>query len=276
MFQKYLVVASKKDKAGINITTNLSQFRPSPIWNPPSTGKPSFDFYLVEEGMLYNENLDMEKINKYDFIIFASKHKSEKQEKTLSIHAPGNFRSADFGGVKGKVCPSSALFQKFMFEKLHKVAEEHQLTDYKITMEVTHHGPLIDKPCLFIEVGSTDMEWADRRAGFVLAKTIKETIDDFKENSYREIAVGIGGPHYCPSFNAIQLKSNVAISHVIPQYVSPITEEMIVETINKTNEQIDFVVLDWKGLGPAEQRQALVDILEKKYISWKKSSDIRK
>lgn len=276
MFQKYLVVASKKDKAGINITTNLSQFRQSPIWNPPSAGKPSFDFYLVEEDIIYTENLDMEKINKYDFIIFASKHQSEKKEKTLSIHSPGNFRTSDFGGIKGKVCPSSALFQKFMFEKLHKIVEEHQLTDYKLTMEVTHHGPLIDKPCLFIEVGSTDIEWNDRRAGFILAKTIKETIDDFKENSYREIAVGIGGPHYCPSFNAIQLKSNVAISHVIPNYVSPITEDMIVETINKTIEQIDFVVLDWKGLGPAEHRQEIINILEKKYISWKKTSDVRK
>jgi D-aminoacyl-tRNA deacylase len=276
MFQKYLIIASKQDKAGVNITTNLSQFRPNPLLGSISPNKPVFDFYLVDESMLYNENLDMDKINKYDFVIFASKHKSEKQEKTLSVHSPGNFRNADYGGVPGKVCPSSALFQKFLFEKVNKVAEEHQLNDYKVTMEVTHHGPLINKPCLFIEVGSTDTEWADRRAGFVLAKAIKEAIEEFKENQYREIAVGLGGPHYCPSFNTIQLKSNVAIAHVIPQYVSPISEEMIVEAIAKTKEQLDFVVLDWKGLGPAEHRQAVIDILEKKYIPWKKTSDVRK
>ena len=55
---KYLIIASKKDKAGINITTQLSQFG-------------EFDFYLVEEEILYNDNLDIDKINKYDFIIFA-------------------------------------------------------------------------------------------------------------------------------------------------------------------------------------------------------------
>ncbi len=41
----------------------------------------NFDFYLVDEEIIYTKNLDLEKINKYDFIIFASKHKSEKGER---------------------------------------------------------------------------------------------------------------------------------------------------------------------------------------------------
>ncbi len=275
MFKKYLIIASKKDRAGINITTNLSQFRQSPIWNS-SSEKPFFDFYLVEEEIIYTENLDIEKINKYDFVIFASRHQSEKKEKTLSVHAPGNFRTADFGGVPGKACLSSALFQKFIFEKLNKLAEESSLKEYKVTLECTHHGPLIEKPCLFIEIGSSELEWNDRRAGFTVARVIKETIDEFKENPYREIAFGIGGPHYCPSFNAIQLKTNFAISHVIPNYVSPITEEMILEIKKKTLEDLDLVILDWKGIGVSEDRQRVVEILERNRISWKKTSDIKK
>jgi len=136
------------------------------------------------------------------------------------------------------------------------------------------HGPLISKPCVFIEIGSTETEWVDRRAGFILAKTIKETIEEFQENKYREIAVGLGGPHYCPGFNKLQLKSNVAFAHIIPEYVMPISETFILETIKKTVEPVDFVVLDWKGLGKSEQRQAVIDILEKNYIQWKKTSDI--
>lgn len=276
MFKKYLVIASKKDKAGINITTQLSQFRPNPLLKSMNQS-PSFDFYLVEEDMLYNENLNLEKINEYDFIIFASKHQSEKKEKTLSVHSPGNFRTNDFGGEKEKVCPFSALFNKFIFEKLNEKTKEHHLDDkYKVTLECTHHGPLINKPGVFIEIGSTDIEWNDRRAGFVIAKTIQETIEQFKENPYREIAIGIGGPHYCPSFNKIQLKSNIAISHVIPGYAMPITEQMILETIEKTTEDLDFALIDWKGLGKSEQRQEIIDILEKNYISWKKSSDVNR
>lgn len=272
MFQKYLIVASKKDKAGINITTQLSQFRKSPIissWG----NNPGFDFYLVDEEIIYTDNLNLEKINQYDFIIFASKHKSEKGEKTLSVHSPGNFRTADFGGQPEKLCPSSALFNKFLFTKLEENAKTAGV-DYKVTLECTHHGPLIFKPCVFIEIGSTETEWVDRRAGFILAKTIHEAIEEFKENKYREIAIGIGGPHYCPGFNKLQLKSNVAISHIIPQYVMPITDKLILEAIKKTVESVDFVVLDWKGLGKSEQRERIVDMIEENYIQWKKTSDI--
>lgn len=273
MFQKYLVVASKKDKAGMNICTNLEQFRENPVLSSWSK-KPSFDFYFVEEEIIFTENINLEKINQYDFIIFASKHKSEKGDKSLSVHAPGNFRKADYGGVQEKVCPASALFNKVLFEKLNEQAKKFEINDYKLTLECTHHGPLIDKPCVFIEIGSTETEWNNRRAGFVIAKTIQETIEEFKENKYREIAVGIGGPHYCPSFNSIQLKSNVAIAHVISEYNMPISESMIVEAIKKTYEDVDFALLDWKGLGKSEQRQLVIDILEENHIQWKKTSDI--
>ena len=274
-YNKYLIVASKKDKAGINITTNLSQFRKNPLISSIQKQDSGFDFYLVEEEIIFTENLDMEKINKYDFIIFASKHKSEKGVKTLTVHAPGNFRNADLGGEMGKVCKSSALFQKQIFEKLRKNAEEHNLK-YDVTLESTHHGPLINKPCIFIEIGSSENEWVNRKAGFIIAKTISEIIQEFKENPYNEIAIGIGGPHYCPNFNKIQLNSNIAISHVIPQYVFPLTEEMIKEAIEKTEEEIDLALLDWKGLGNAEQRQEVLDILDKLYVRYEKTSDVKK
>ena len=276
MYQKYLVIASKKDTAGINITTQLSQFRKNPVLTLMDKEKSGFDFYLVEDEIIYTENLDLEKINQYDFVIFASKHKSEKKEKTLSVHAPGNWRSAELGGESGKVSKTSALFQKQIFVKLKTNAEQYHLDKYKVTLECTHHGPLIGKPCVFIEIGSTETEWKDRKAGFVLAKTISEIVSDFKKDPYNEIAIGIGGPHYCPNFNKIQLSSNVAVSHVIPQYALPLTEEMVKEALDKTDEEIDFALLDWKGLGNSEQRQQALEILDKLYVSYKRTSDLEK
>ena len=147
---------------------------------------------------------------------------------------------------------------------------------YKVTLEATHHGPLLDKPCVFIEIGSTQIEWKDRRASFCIAKTIIDAVKNFKPSTYQEIAIGIGGPHYCPSFNKIQLSSNVAIAHVIPKYLDPITEEMILESVNKTSEEVDFAIVDWKGLGNAGQRDKVLEILDKNYISWKKVGEIKK
>jgi D-aminoacyl-tRNA deacylase len=263
MFEKYLIVASKIDKAGINISSQLSQFG-------------NFSFYLVEDEMIFTENLNLEKINQYDFIIFASKHQSEKGNKTISIHAPGNWNKAELGGAERKACPTSALFQKQLFEKIKQTLGKFPLNGYDLTLECTHHGPLIEKPCLFVEIGATETEWKDRKAGFVVAKSIAETIKEFKENPYNEIAIAIGGPHYCPNFNKIQLNSNIAISHVIPQYVLPLTEEMVKEAIAKTAEDVDIILLDWKGLGNSEQRSQAMDILKKFYLPVKKTSEIPK
>jgi D-aminoacyl-tRNA deacylase len=264
MYKKYLIVASKQDKAGINITTALSQYE-------------GFQFHLVEGDILHKENLDNSRISDFDFIIFASKHVSEKGEKSLSLHAPGNWNSADFGGEQGKICKASAQFQKQLFENLIKHAKEAKIEEkYNITLECTHHGPLIAKPCVFIEIGSSDFEWNDRTAAFALAKAIKDTIQNFKTNPYNEIAIGIGGPHYCPNFNEIQEKSNYALSHVIPEYSLPLTEEMLREAIEKTEEEIDLAILDWKGLGNSEQRKATIEILDKLYVRYKRTSEVKK
>jgi D-aminoacyl-tRNA deacylase len=263
MYKNYLIVASKIDKAGINISTQLSQFG-------------NFNFYLVNDEMIYTENLDLDKINSYDFIIFASKHQSEKGNKTISIHAPGNWNKAELGGTEERVCKTSALFQKQLFERLKKNMEKFPIKGYDLTLECTHHGPLISKPCLFVEIGATETEWKDRKAGFVVAKSIAEIMKDFKENPYNEVAIGIGGPHYCPNFNKLQLNSNIALSHVIPQYVLPLSEKMVQEAIAGTDEDVDLILLDWKGLGNSEQRQQVLEVLKKFYIQIKKTSEIPK
>ena len=275
MYKKFLIVASKLDKAGINITTQLSQFKKNPLSSVLQKNEIGFDFYLVDKEIIYTENLDLEKINKYDFIIFASKHKSEKNMKAIAVHTVGNWREARFGGERGKVSKTSAVFIKHLFEKLRLNCEKSGIKGYDITMEATHHGPLLEKPCVFVEIGSTETEYNDRRAGFVVAKTILEAIENFKENPYNEVAIAIGGGHYCSNFNKIQEKSNVAISHVISSYALPITEEMIKEAIEKTDEEIDFALIDWKGIENVEERQKIVGVLEKNYIQWKKVSDVK-
>ncbi len=117
MFQKYLIVASKQDFAGMNITNQLTQFG-------------QFDFYFVDGEIIFNKSIDTERINKYDFVIFASRHQSERKEKTLSVHSPGNWRDAEYGGERGKVCFSSALFQKQLFQKLKFNADFFHLKNY--------------------------------------------------------------------------------------------------------------------------------------------------
>jgi D-aminoacyl-tRNA deacylase len=275
MFRKFLVVASKQDPAGVNITTNLSQFRKNPLVSAMDSNSRGFDFYLVEDDILHEENLDLSRFEKYDFIIFASKHSSAKDVRCLSVHCPGNWGSAEHGGKDGKASMGSALFNKQFFEILNKNVKEYELKDYEISMEATHHGPLIDKPCVFVEIGSNENQWKDRKAGFILAKTINDVIESYEDNPYNEIAVGVGGPHYCPNFKKIQLDSNFAISHVIPHYIFPLNKEDLREALKKTFEEVDLVLVDWKGIKNPEDRHRLTELLDKMYIRWKKNSDVK-
>ncbi len=267
-FKNYLIIASKLDPAGINITSQLSQYG-------------DYKYYLVDKDITQTQDKeDIEKFSQYDFVIFASKHQSKESRKTLSIHVPGNFQNNPelplHGGLPGKVSKSSALFLKQALLIFKKNIELHKLDDYTLTIEATHHGPSIDVPCMFIEIGSTKNEWEDRRAGFVVAKTIHDIIEEYKPNPYNEVAVGIGGPHYCPSFNKIQLNSNFAISHVISEYNFPLTEEMIKEAISKTYEEVDLILLDWKGLGNAQSRESIKRLLDKLYLRYEKTSKLEK
>ena len=54
----------------------------------------------------------------------------------------------------------------------------------------------------------------------------------------------------------------------------PLNAELVKEVVKKTQEEVDFFILDWKGVGNSEQRKQLIDVLEKNYVAWKKTSEI--
>ncbi|MEM4230479.1 MAG: D-aminoacyl-tRNA deacylase [Candidatus Pacearchaeota archaeon] len=254
----FKILASKKDLAALNIAKELSNLH--------------IDVQLLEHHSIYSENIDKQIPG--DFYIFVSMHKSEKEFKSLTIHAPGNWHNADFGGNPEKVCPTSAFFLKHIFKILNEKAKD---SGYLVSLEVTHHGPYLEKPCCFIEIGSTEQEWIDEKAGKIIAETIKEAIESFdKANGYKyTAAVGIGGPHYCPNFNKVQNGSGYALGHIIPEYALPLTETMLKEAIEKTIEKPRVAILDWKGLGKAEQRKKILKVLEKHAMQIIKTSQIK-
>ena len=255
----YAVIYSKKDQAGINIAEQLKNIY-----------LPQVPIIEVKKDSIDCENIDKEdeRLKNVDLIIFATKHQSKEARNTLSIHAPGNFRNADFGGKQGKLCSTSALAMKYLFQKMNENKLAASL-NYETTLESTHHGPLIEKPCLFIEIGTTEEQWNDKKAAEVIAKTIADFqhFEKWKNENKNEtkIAIGIGSPHYAPNFTKIQLseKSKIAMSHILAEYNLPLNQSMILEAIEKTEEHVDLILIDWKGCGNSESRQNIITLLEK-------------
>ncbi len=244
---------------------------------------PQVPIIELKKETIFSKNINSKKypeLNNIDFLVFASTHRSERNFPSLCLHAPGNWRSAELGGQPGKVCKTSAYILKYLFQEFEKNFNEEKnnlIQEYNLTLEVTHHGPLIDIPCCFIEVGSSEEQWKDEKAATIVAKTILSLQNFNNQLTENWIpAIGIGGPHYAPTFNKIQLNSKYAIGHIIPEYTLPLTENILREAEEKTLEQIKEVLVDWKGCGNSEQRQEVLKIIEKSGLKCQRTRGVEK
>jgi len=225
--------------------------------------------YTLTEDTIYFES--PENHIKTDYFIFATRHSSKSGKKTLSMHFPGNFGKADFGGQEKELCTAPPNLLKQAFINLNKYGKD---SGFSISLEATHHGPLIKKPVVFIEIGSTENEWKKKKAGDIIAKTIIETIKNYEKKDY-ETVIGFGGMHYCAGFNKIELATNIALSHICPKYIiENIDEEIVKKMINSTYERVDYALIDWKGTNSV-QRYKIVKILENLKLRWKKTKEIK-
>lgn len=234
---EFAIILSKKDPAGLTI----KEFLPG-----------NLNVHLVEKESIYNENID--KKVKADFFIFATKHESKTKLPAFSVHCPGNWDKAEMGGKDNILNPSSALLQ---FKALKYLNENNP--KYELILEATHHGPYLEKPCFFIEIGSSLKEWQDKEAASLISKAIFHVIKNDTEKV--KTAIGIGGLHHGPNFVKYSLKNNVAISHICPKYALQfLNQEMLDQAINKTIEKVDYVLVDWKGLG--KEKEKIKDLLK--------------
>jgi len=256
---KFWVVASKKDEAGLNIIRKLHEegFK---------------NYQVVEQELIHAEHFDAE-LDIKGFVVFASKHASKETRKTLSIHAPGNWHAAEMGGQEGKICKTSALFMKLLFDELAKKVKA--LPGYELTLECTHHGPLIEQPCCFVEIGSTLQEWRDEKAAKIVAASIIAAIkkyESYKNKQQVKAVIGVGGPHYCPRFTRLE-KEGYAFSYVIPAYALPLSKEMLQQAISRCIEPFDKVIIDWKGL-KGEERKQVVEMLASLGVAWARADKL--
>ena len=280
---------SKKDPAGLNIKENLLKLFPFKETDEKFDNNSVYQLnnikiYTTEKESIYCENIDKKissfwdgrmgveggQTNHPDLIIFATKHQSESRINSLSVHAPGNWSKAEFGGKDNQLCVAPASLLKTALLKLEELA---QSTDFKIIQECTHHGPYLEKPCMFIEIGSDLEQWHNKEAGKLIAKTIMFILTA-KTPEYKT-AVGIGGLHHTPIFKKVMLSTNYAFGHVCPKYnLENLNKKMIQQAIIKTQEKVDLIVLDWKGLG--QHKEKVVNILNELNLKYKKAKELYK
>jgi len=222
----FTIIVSKKNIASMNIYESLKKIAPD------------MNFYLTDEKITEVDTTNVEG----DYLIFASTHKSENKNKTLSVHPIGNWDKAKFGGEERQLSGSSGHLLKKFFIELNKQRDSARI-EYECTLEATHHGPYVKKPTLFIEIGSSEEEWKDKKAGEVVARTILEVTKNFGPEEDWQTALAIGGGHYCRAFNKKMLEGNYAVSHICSKYnLHFLDGEMIARAIESTKENVDLVL----------------------------------
>jgi D-aminoacyl-tRNA deacylase len=142
-----------------------------------------------------------------DLLVVASKHAGDTG-RLLTVHPTGNFGSADYGGEADALARAAPNAQKRALEALAR----HAPAGYETGIECTHHGPTdLDVPSMFVELGSSEAEWADPAGAEAVARAILDL--DVDPETDRAL-VGFGGGHYCPRFERVVRETDWAVGHV--------------------------------------------------------------
>jgi len=208
------------------------------------------DFLQVENIVDPNEH-ELKIINAYDTIVFISYHESKKEIHSFCVHHTGNWNEA-WGGKPETLSIATPFLMKGAFLFLKEYA------DLPVTMEVTHHGPTIDKRVLFLEV--TRQAYTEKRADLLVETALR--LPEEKGT----IAFGVGGNHYCAKFNKYE-EQECAFGHIIPKY-RQIKENTFLQAIKKNfPKEAELILIDKKGTNK-EMREQVKSLAQKYNINF--------
>ncbi len=154
-----LIVTSSEDPASMNIRGRLLEkqgwVQGGFFGAHPAFERDDFAMVQVDRIHLEEDNIDERALQALgqpvELVVFASRHRAESRIPTLTVHPIGNYSTADFGGRAGFLC---ATAPNLMTSALRSLAEHARGMGFNVSFETTHHGPAVDSPAFYIEIGS--------------------------------------------------------------------------------------------------------------------------
>jgi len=242
-----LLVAYQSDPAGFNMASYIAQDMDKQ-GNDIYKGK-NFDLVVIPTPAISADWL--EEKYQYQGYVFLSKHAAESGTLALTCHSTGNFSEAQFGGLPRQVAVPHPYLQKSYMK--HLWTKRDLFSKFEITIEATHHGPTaLSKPTLFIEIGTTEKEWNDKKLCEGVAKII---VEEFKKEPQRhKTAICFGGTHYPKKFNKELIEGEFALGTVIPKHALDNLDKELFSHIVDRNKEAKYALVDWRGLGQNKQK----------------------
>jgi D-aminoacyl-tRNA deacylase len=192
----------------------------------------SYEFIEVDGRLIHAEGID--KNTDADLVIFTSRHYSTNPVPVLTVHITGNFREAEMGGTARTLAPAATAMMQATLRSLAKHCPE----GYRVSYEVTHHGPTdLSLPSFFVEIGSTEKEWVDPAAGLAVAQSVLSAVPQDPVP-----LIGFGGNHYAARETEIALSSRGAFGHIAhTREAATLDETMIKAMMEKSGAVAAYI-----------------------------------
>ena len=138
--------------------------------------------------------------------------------------------------------------------------KSNRISGYDVCFEATHHGPLLETPTMFLEIGSSESEWGKKEPARALIKSLLKL-----EPAEGINVIGIGGGHYTPRFTEAAFSHEVCFGHMVANYgVSVLSPKLITEAIRRSNA--DGIYFHRKGMKKIEYQ---------KWKKWAEENEIK-
>ncbi len=276
--KKPVILTTKQNVCGINIRKALLDNWDFVETEEAFDGTPIYEFRGIR--LVYSEkdviNADHCDILNSDLLLYGSRHKSEANKPSLLTHVTGNLgKDNSHGGNPVELAYACTRAIRESYLGLKKEKDLLDLDEFDVTVEATHHGPTSMKtPLLFVEVGSTEVEYNNEKAVLAVARTLMNIcLNQDKEEIIPSIC--FGGGHYATRFNELMELTPVAIGHILPKYQkNNLTAEIVGQMIDKTYEKVKWVIIDRSSLN-AELIQKIKDGCLTRDIEIIKARDIK-
>jgi len=257
-----LIIASEADTASMNLRDRLlemaeweedSKFDGKKIWN---LSKDYGNFCLsgtrlitIKKLHIHAEGIDRKWVEETGIgiknIVFLSRHKAASGRPSLTVHPIGNWGKADYGGQEGKVSGASPQWMTGLLLNIR----ENRISGYDVCFEATHHGPLLETPTMFLEIGSSESEWEKKEPAEALIKSLLEL-----EPATGVNVVGIGGGHYAPRFTEAAFSHEVCFGHMVANYgVLVLNSDLIRKAISCS--KAEGIYFHRKGMKKSEYKK---------------------
>jgi D-aminoacyl-tRNA deacylase len=239
-----LIVVSGGDVASTNQAEAMRSFG-GWMSGPEVESMPTYSnkfarMWVFPEGVLREDHVDLrwyeatgERVSE---VIFPSRHVAESGRACLTLHPIGVMQLdpasvPPFGGKAGDAPPPSPRLGPWWRSLLLRSSQEDLGEAFDISLEVTHHGPWLEAPCLFIEVGSTSATWGHIGAARLLARLMHEGLGldgsgglgrwNEHTNAGEPVLITLGGGHYAPRGNLTASEPGIWLGHMLATYALP-------------------------------------------------------